>query len=1258
MSKISTLRFYKLSLYLLLIIFIFRTNPALAQTSSCQPIERAVYNAKSTNTNLFDDIGVIMTKVLNDNSETGWLFEAGTTFTENNDGSANLKGTIKQFGDYTQVRRFAVDLTLKGQTFTPPPGSPFNKTNVPTEGWYYYTSIEGTFTGLDGIAGGKLGIVLHMKAFQAGIGANQLQDEILDQTANGGSGWFEWTVLNQPTTGILFNDYISGTTIADIAMIFEGTPSVPCCTASAGSVSIATTEYTLSNNQALIKGTLSLNSQVPVGYRIGYVLTYGDNKIIKDIKSTPQFTVSDTGKYCIHAMVYNPGTLDLRGIKNDTTEASEIASMLRENGGDICASLNLEGTCVTVKTNPCDIDDVSPVLTNCPKNITVSTNSHCGVASWTPPTATDNCDVAALSFITAPVAGWKNGDCFPIGTTTVTYTATDLKGNKVSCNFDIIVISTCDNVKDAGLFEKKCINGAIVLQNTVNPSGGTGTVEYQWMKSIYGCPDSMHHAIAGATNESLNVGSVSQTTYFVRCSRIMGCNNWVGETICMTVNPDDCNPCTDDKTPPTLSRCPADISLTTTGTCAVATWVAPTATDNCGTPSVILTSSPTTGLGIDSCFPVGTTIMTYTATDNKGNKTTCSFKVVVIKTGCIGDQTYCDNNNNGKYDAGDAPATNLTITLCDANFGTITTQAVDANGKYKFTNLVAGTYWVKFPTATLDGKPLTTASPIKVVLAEGQNFLDADAGYYKPANKCGNILSICSVLNTIDNCGNATKKPYVALFNNIWYTAGNDLTFTEYADGTALLKGSVINAGVAYHVNVNFSGKATASSGSPKLELCAINKTNGAGWYYYTTTTGTFQTAKGTYSITRRGPAFQIGQFANLQENKYGASGWFTANNNCVGDFNINLGDELPCNSVAPPTACSTQKGYLLREYWLNHTNWTFPTVLPNAAPNGSDLLDQLCFIPKNQNWKDNYASRTSGYLTAPCSGNYYFNVTGDDYTEFYISTDGKASGKKLIAFVKGWTNTDELNKYSSQNSKAVYLEKGKKYYIEVITKEGNGGDHFAIRWKRPYQNCWSVITNQYLSSPCIPTALAQLAQVREDKIDLMATPELRRTRLEWISNMGDMNDYFTVQKMNEQGEFMDLETINGSFNEEIKYFTSYDNNITEGDNFYRIKSQLMNGSVKYSETQTVNFMELENIKVFPNPAAEYAEIDLSSYEGSAVKVSIFNAWGQSVLSYTIDNATAQPYRMDVNSLKSGNFIIYITSSGKRQVNKRLTISK
>lgn len=91
------------------------------------------------------------------------------------------------------------------------------------------------------------------------------------------------------------------------------------------------------------------------------------------------------------------------------------------------------------------------------------------------------------------------------------------------------------------------------------------------------------------------------------------------------------DPCATDVTPPTITNCPTNISLFTTGTNAVATWTTPTVTDNCTaniTPSV--SSSPTASLVSGSAFPIGTTTITYSAKDaSNNNATPCVFTVTV-----------------------------------------------------------------------------------------------------------------------------------------------------------------------------------------------------------------------------------------------------------------------------------------------------------------------------------------------------------------------------------------------------------------------------------------------------------------------------------------------------------------------------------------------------------------------------------------------------------------------------------------------------
>ncbi len=84
------------------------------------------------------------------------------------------------------------------------------------------------------------------------------------------------------------------------------------------------------------------------------------------------------------------------------------------------------------------VDNVPPFFTSCPANVTVYTNTGCtatnvdlGLAN-----ADDICDGEIYVYNDAPSA-------FPLGNTTVTYTATDMSGNVASCTQVVTVI---DNV--------------------------------------------------------------------------------------------------------------------------------------------------------------------------------------------------------------------------------------------------------------------------------------------------------------------------------------------------------------------------------------------------------------------------------------------------------------------------------------------------------------------------------------------------------------------------------------------------------------------------------------------------------------------------------------------------------------------------------------------------------------------------------------------------------------------------------------------
>ncbi len=166
---------------------------------------------------------------------------------------------------------------------------------------------------------------------------------------------------------------------------------------------------------------------------------------------------------------------------------------------------------------------------------------------------------------------------------------------------------------------------------------------------------------------------------------------------------------------------------------------------------------------------------------------------------------------------------------------------------------------------------------------------------------------------------------------------------------------------------------------------------------------------------------------------------------------------DLDCNS------CPT--GMVVYERWNDVSGTTVSSLTSNSNyPDSPDASGVLSALQGARNIANNYGTRVRGFLHPQETGNYNFTVTGDDNTSFYLSTDDGSTNLNLLASVTGWTGITEFNKYASQNSGDIFLEAGKGYYLEVLHKEGSGGDHFQVYWQTPSNTTRTIISGNFLS--------------------------------------------------------------------------------------------------------------------------------------------------------------------------------------------------
>jgi len=243
------------------------------------------------------------------------------------------------------------------------------------------------------------------------------------------------------------------------------------------------------------------------------------------------------------------------------------------------------------------VDNVDPVISNCPVNLVAYSNpAICGsIVSWTAPIGTDNCALSTL------MSSHNIGDTFPVGTTLVTYTATDIYGNTSTCSFNVNVTDTL----------VPAITGCPV-DTTVNSDAGICGAEVTWTTPLAAAGCSPTTITSSHNSGDLFPIGVSTVTYYI--TNANGDMDSCSFTVTVV-----------DNTAPQITACPPSVTVSTDeNSCdALVGWVTPIGLDNCS--GVTLTSDFNSG----DLFSIGTTTVTYIATDEGGLSATCSFTVTV-----------------------------------------------------------------------------------------------------------------------------------------------------------------------------------------------------------------------------------------------------------------------------------------------------------------------------------------------------------------------------------------------------------------------------------------------------------------------------------------------------------------------------------------------------------------------------------------------------------------------------------------------------
>ncbi|MBK8564658.1 MAG: hypothetical protein IPN76_15320 [Saprospiraceae bacterium] len=550
-------------------------------------------------------------------------------------------------------------------------------------------------------------------------------------------------------------------------------------------------------------------------------------------------------------------------------------------------------------------------------------------------------------------------------------------------------------------------------------------------------------------------------------------------------------------------------------------------------------------------------------------------------------------------------------------------------------------------TSCNDGNANTTND---VVTANGCGC----AGTHVNNNNCV-VGTQRTVTSTNDNCGTWCGGAYALTFgpNNCW-TAGTDLVFKEFPNGTATLTGTVKKGTSTMNVNLNFTGKTSAApANSPHYDLCVSS--GGSSWYYYTNFSGTI----GSYNITKYGPAFQVGNGANLQDNTFGASGWFSFGGSSNGDLNFKLGassnitgpdadndgtcdatDCQPNNAAYPATPGTTCNDG--NASTTNDVVQADGCTCAGTPSSGGGSGGNWCKIGKRV-WHD---KNNDGIFNGNDSGISGCWVNLRDHL-------GNSLGWK-VSDSQGYFNFDNLQ---PGGYKLSYSTPGG--FIPTLKHAGSDVNNDSdIDYWSGLTDLISLVSGQYVDN-CdagYKTGQYLIGQSQGFKFDVKK--EMEHSSLFWSHDGGSLVNIYIVERSADGINFEALSEFNSRGGAANEFYEDFDIEPMVGDNYYRIAIHRLDGNIAYSNVKKVEFADLVDYQLFPNPANDFVSVNLASVIGKSANIQLFNNLGVKVKGYQLDEVWSKYYQMDIRDLREGHYIVWLNVPGKRPIAKKLIVGK
>jgi uncharacterized repeat protein (TIGR01451 family) len=224
---------------------------------------------------------------------------------------------------------------------------------------------------------------------------------------------------------------------------------------------------------------------------------------------------------------------------------------------------------------------------------------------------------------------------------------------------------------------------------------------------------------------------------------------------------------------------------------------------------------------------------------------------------------------------------------------------------------------------------------------------------------------------------------------------------------------------------------------------------------------------------------------------------------------------------------------------------------------------------------------------------------------------------------------------YVSNASLLPRINAATTYYVNVITTDLNGGTNVAL-------------AQFTLGAYPLPVTL----------VSFTALAKGSDAQLAWTTAQELNNDHFDVERSLDGATFAKVGQLagHGSTSSASSYaFTDAGiGSRATGPVYYRLRQVDVDGTATYSPVRTVAFAAsiAPAISLYPNPAAQATQLDLSLLPAGTYQVQVLDLAGRVVLRQSATGATAP--RLDLSPLASGSYLVQVQGQGLNLA-KRLT---